>query len=180
MLWASGECSPLRWNFPTSTVPLMTFFYRSACIVSIVRLPFSLKVGTDDAAWDTVPTAIVSVIEITLGMLAVSIPTYLPLHEHIFGGRRGVCRKGSGASSCRYKETLHMGFYGECTRNDVNVTSPGTHVGCSHGGINVTNHIELVRHTNKSGNWVRVTDEDEDEDEELCRSREKRQTEESS
>ncbi|KAI1109750.1 hypothetical protein F5Y14DRAFT_391642 [Nemania sp. NC0429] len=144
-----------------------------ACIVSIVRVPFSLQVGTDDETWNTVPTAIVSVTEMTLGMLAVSIPTYRPLHEHIFGGGGGMCRKSNGTNPCRYKDTLHMGFYAEGTRNDVNVTSRGNHIGCPHAGINVTNHIELVRHTNKSGNWVRVTDEDE---EELCRSREQMQT----
>lgn len=149
--------------------------YCSACVVSIVRLPFSLQVGTDDETWNTVPTAIVSVAEITLGMLAVSIPTYRPLYERIFGGRGGIRRESNGANACRYKETLHMGLYGAGTRNDVNVTSPGTHIGCSHGGINVTNHIELVRHTNKSGNWVRVTDEDEDE-EQLCKPREHMQT----
>jgi hypothetical protein len=108
-----------------------------------------------------VPTAIVSVVEITVGMLAASIPTYCPLYEHVFGG--GIWSKSKHTRTCSYKETLHMGLYGEGMQNDVNVTSPGTHVGSDHGGINVTNHIELVRHTNKSGNWVRVMDEDEEE-----------------
>lgn len=120
---------------------------------------------TSDGTWDAAPGFIIGVVEIALGMLAVSIPTYLPLYEHVFGG--GVCRDTNNARVCRYKETLHMGLYCKDAQNDVNVTSPGTHMGCDHDGINVTNHIELVRHTNKSGSWVRVTDEEE-EAEELC------------
>lgn len=98
-------------------------------------------------------------------MLAVSMPTYRPLYEHIFG--RATCNTTTDTRACKYKESLRMGFCNVHAHNDVNVTSPGTHIGTDHGGINVTNHIELVRHTNKSGNWVRVTDEDE---EELCKA----------
>ncbi|KAI0446525.1 hypothetical protein F4803DRAFT_18792 [Xylaria telfairii] len=144
----------------------------SACIISIVRLPYSIKALTSDATWDVTPGFIIGVVEIAVGMLAVSIPTYRPLYEHVFGG--GVCRDRNSTRACRYKETLHMGLYGKDAQNDVNVTSPGTHMGCDHGGINVTNHIELVRHTKKSGSWVRVTDEEEEEgeQEELCKPEE--------
>ncbi|RYC55773.1 hypothetical protein CHU98_g10435 [Xylaria longipes] len=136
----------------------------SVCIISIVRLPYSIKVGTSDGTWDAAPTFIVGVVEIAVGMLAISIPTYRPLYDHVFGG--GVCRDSADARVCRYKETLHMGLYGKDAQTDVNVTSPGTHIGCDHGGISVTNHIELVRHAKKSGSWVRVTD---DEEEESCK-----------
>ncbi|KAI1756885.1 hypothetical protein F4782DRAFT_549283 [Xylaria castorea] len=141
----------------------------SACIISIIRLPYSIQVGTSDGTWDAVPAFIVSLVEIVVGMLAISIPTYRPLYEHVFGG--GVCRDSKlNARVRRYKETLHMDLYGKDAQNDVNVTSPGTHMGCDHGGINVTNHIELVRHAKKSGSWVRVTD---DEEEELCKPTER-------
>ncbi|KAI1128787.1 hypothetical protein F5Y10DRAFT_168159 [Nemania abortiva] len=152
---------PLAWNLPIRKqnkwlvlVPLAVG--ASACIVSIVRLPFSVSIGTNDETWDVVPNAIVSLIEITVGMLAVSIPTYRPLYGYIFG--RGDFSDGNSTHACSFKETLHMGLYGERMRNDVEVTSPGIHIGCDHSGINVTNHIELVRHTNKSGKWVRVMD----------------------
>ncbi|GAP85294.1 putative integral membrane protein [Rosellinia necatrix] len=142
----------------------------SACIISIVRLPYSIRASTDDETWDAIPAAIFSVVEITVGMLAISMPTYLPLCEHVFRG--GMCGHRIKTHPYNYKENLHMDFYGGDMQNDVNVTSPGTHMGADCGGINVTNHIELVRHTNKSGNWVRVTDEDE---EELCTSEEQSQ-----
>ena len=129
-----------------------------------MRLPFAVKVSTSDSTWDTVPTVIVSFFEIAVGMLAVSMPTYRPLYYHIFGKEK--CSGSNSARVCSYKETLHMGLYGKGTHDAVNVTSPGIHMSCDHGGISVTNHIELIRHTNESGQWVRVTDEEEDE--ELC------------
>ncbi|KAI0433899.1 hypothetical protein F5Y09DRAFT_350484 [Xylaria sp. FL1042] len=157
---------PLIWNQKVMEqekwLVLSTFVVgSSACIMSIVRLPYSIKVGTNDETWDAAPTIIMNVLEITAGMLAVSMPTYRPLYKHIFRG--GISKDRSSTQVCRYKETLHMGLYGKGTHNDVNVSSPGVHLGSNHSGINVTNHIELVRHTNKSGQWVRVTDEDEEE-----------------
>lgn len=140
----------------------------SACIITVLRLPYAIKLDAGDETWDTTPTFILSVIEITVGMLAVSMPTYLPLYKHIFG--RVTCTSRTDTRACKYKESLRMGFYNVGAQNDVNVTSPGTHMGTDHGGINVTNHIELVRHTNRSGNWVRVTDEDE---EGLCKAESK-------
>ncbi|KAK5634921.1 hypothetical protein RRF57_010633 [Xylaria bambusicola] len=159
---------PLVWNHKVMGqerwLVLSTFAVGiSAWILGIVRLPFSIKVGTSDRTWDAAPAVIVSLLEIVVGMLAVSMPTYLPLYKHIFRG--GGCRRSDGSRVCSYKETLHIGLYGKGTHNAVNVTSPGTHMGCDHGGISVTNHIELIRHANESGQWVRVTD---DEEEELC------------
>ncbi|KAI0184090.1 hypothetical protein EV127DRAFT_505609 [Xylaria flabelliformis] len=163
---------PFAWNLfidkERKWLVLATFAIgTSAWAMSIIRLPYSIKVGTSDGTWDATPAFIISVVEIVMSMLAISIPTYRPLYEHIFGG--GVCRESNNSRACRYKETLHMGLYGKDAQNDVNVTSPGTHMGCDHGGINVTNHIELVRHAKKSGSWVRVTD---DEEEELCKTAE--------
>ncbi|KAI0509121.1 hypothetical protein F5B22DRAFT_658710 [Xylaria bambusicola] len=159
---------PLVWNHKVMGqerwLVLATFAVGiSAWALGIVRLPFSIKVSANDRTWDAAPTVIVSLLEIVVGMLAVSMPTYLPLYKHIFRG--GSCRMSNGSHVCSYKETLHMGLYGKGTHNAVNVTSPGTHMGSNHAGISVTNHIELIRHTNESGQWVRVTD---DEDEELC------------
>ncbi|KAI1350752.1 hypothetical protein F5Y01DRAFT_325818 [Xylaria sp. FL0043] len=142
---------PLIWNQEVMEqekwLVLSTFVVgSSACIMSIVRLPYSIKVGKNDETWDVAPTIIMNVLEITAGMLAVSMPTYRPLYKHIFGreiSREGISRDSSSTQVC-------------CG-----------HMGSNHSGINVTNHIELVRHTNKSGQWVRVTDEDE---EDLCKS----------
>ncbi|KAI0870305.1 hypothetical protein GGS24DRAFT_493099 [Hypoxylon argillaceum] len=157
---------PLVWNLQITKqnkwLVLVPFAVGgSVCVIGIIRLPYSISIGTTDATWDVVPSTIVSVVEIAVGMLAVSIPTYHPLYEYVTGGKK--CIKSKNTRVCKYKEALHIGLYGEGMRNDVNITSPGIHMGSDHTGINVTNHIELVRHTNKSGNWVRVMDEDEEE-----------------
>ncbi|KAI1424480.1 hypothetical protein F5Y12DRAFT_797059 [Xylaria sp. FL1777] len=161
---------PLIWNKQVlereKWLVLSTFAAgSSAWIMSIVRLPYSIKAGSHDETWDAAPTVIVSVLEVTIGMLAVSIPTYRPLYKQISGRR--MSSDTNSTRACSYKETLHIGLYGKNAHTNVNVTSPGTHMGSDHSGINVTNHIELIRHTNKSGHWVRVTDEDE---EELCKA----------
>ncbi|KAI0097891.1 hypothetical protein GGR51DRAFT_539522 [Nemania sp. FL0031] len=153
---------PLAWNLPirkqNKWLVLVPFAVgASACAASIVRLPYSISIGTNDETWDIVPNAIVSLVEIAVGMLAVSIPTYRPLYNYAFG-IKACSNNNSDGHVCRLKETLHMSLYGEHMRNDVRVTSPGIHMGTDCGGINVTNHIELVRHTNKSGKWVRVMD----------------------
>ncbi|KAI0975251.1 hypothetical protein F4678DRAFT_419743 [Xylaria arbuscula] len=165
---------PFLWNRPIlgqkKWLFLSTFAVGgSACIMDIVRLPYSIKTDTNDETWDVAPTVIVSLLEITIGMLAVSMPTYYPLYKCIFGGGQ-ISSDSEETRASSYKETLNMSLYGQGTHTDVNVSSPGTHMGSDHGGINVTNHIELIRHTNKSGHWVRVTDEDE---EELCKHTER-------
>ncbi|KAI1827833.1 hypothetical protein F4861DRAFT_291365 [Xylaria intraflava] len=132
----------------------------SACVASIVRLLYSIKVGSSDGTWDAAPAVIVSAVEITVGMLAISIPTYQPLHKYIFGNGRG--RRNNFTARISLKDTLNLSLYGKETRTDVNVTSPGRPIGVEHDGISVTNHIELTRHKIKSGSWVRVIEEDEE------------------
>ncbi|KAF2970003.1 hypothetical protein GQX73_g3575 [Xylaria multiplex] len=80
LVWGQSITGQEKWPV------LFTFAIgSSACIISIVRLPYSIKVGTNDETWDCTPTVIISVVEITVGMLAISIPTYQPLYTHLFG-----------------------------------------------------------------------------------------------
>ncbi|KAI1139363.1 hypothetical protein F5Y05DRAFT_412463 [Hypoxylon sp. FL0543] len=59
----------------------------SACLVSIIRLAFTIKVGsTADGSWDDIPAGLISVVELMVGILAASIPTYRPLYRHIVRG----------------------------------------------------------------------------------------------
>ncbi|KAI1432846.1 hypothetical protein GGR50DRAFT_706039 [Xylaria sp. CBS 124048] len=163
---------PLIWNLPLLREKKWLFACTFAagtcvCIISVVRLPYSLRVGSRDGTWNIAPTIIVSIVEITLGILAVSIPTYRslrspPIRTHGSAPRsKDSVAAGAGASS---EETLNASLYGRETGNDVNVTSPGTHhrIEVVHGAINVTNHIELIRHTNRCGYWIRVVEPDDE------------------
>ncbi|OTA80569.1 hypothetical protein M434DRAFT_37906 [Hypoxylon sp. CO27-5] len=59
----------------------------SACIISIIRLAFTIKVGsTTDESWDDIPAGLLSIVELMFGFLAASIPTYRPLYRRIVHG----------------------------------------------------------------------------------------------
>ncbi|TGJ79027.1 hypothetical protein E0Z10_g9729 [Xylaria hypoxylon] len=67
LVWSQYTTGQEKW------LVLFTFAIgSSACIVSIVRLPYSIKVGTNDETWDAAPTAIVSVVEITVALEPVA------------------------------------------------------------------------------------------------------------
>ncbi|KAI0445854.1 hypothetical protein F4803DRAFT_506677 [Xylaria telfairii] len=55
-----------------------------ACIVSIVQLRYIARLGnTSDPSWDNAFVGIVSLFEVMVGILAVSIATYRPLYQHL-------------------------------------------------------------------------------------------------
>ncbi|KAI2610068.1 uncharacterized protein GGS25DRAFT_520874 [Hypoxylon fragiforme] len=56
----------------------------SACLISIIRLAVSLQDhGAIAGEWYQAPSCILSVIELTMGILAASIPTYRPLYRRL-------------------------------------------------------------------------------------------------
>ncbi|KAK3318099.1 hypothetical protein B0H66DRAFT_225224 [Apodospora peruviana] len=56
----------------------------SAVIVSIIRLVYSLEVGTIDGSWTAIPAGYTGALELTVGFLVVSIPAYRMLYKRIF------------------------------------------------------------------------------------------------
>ncbi|KAI1416809.1 hypothetical protein F5Y13DRAFT_204156 [Hypoxylon sp. FL1857] len=154
---------PLVWKLHIAKqkkwLVLSTFVVASsACIVSIVRLFYSLQIGTIDGAWDAAPSLIVSIVELTVGMLAVSVPTYRPLYRRMFSRSIDDSRwRFEGPT----KDTLKKELYGRDTQTTVNVSASRGYFQDAPPGINVVDQIELVRHTNRSGNWVRVDDDGE-------------------
>ncbi|KAK0618505.1 hypothetical protein B0T17DRAFT_656595 [Bombardia bombarda] len=67
-------------------VTIITIFAAgsTAVIVSIVRLVYSLDVGSVDGSWTAIPAAYTGALELTLGFLVVSIPAYRMLYKRIF------------------------------------------------------------------------------------------------
>ncbi|KAI0838463.1 hypothetical protein F5Y06DRAFT_287197 [Hypoxylon sp. FL0890] len=131
----------------------------SACIISIIRLAFTIKVGsTADGSWDDIPAGLLSVVELMFGILAASIPTYRPLYRRIIGGsatlapisntpllRLDYGSKKTKANSCGSDSQLTEGFFA------------GHFQGGDLAGTSVTNQIELGKHTN-GGNWQQISD----------------------
>lgn len=136
----------------------------SACIVSIIRLAFTLKVGaTADASWEDIPAGLLSAVELMAGILAASIPTYRPLYRRIVYGSINLSTNTDAMPSYgdhpdrKYSKGKSRDLSLD-TQLSVGVTAGGF-AATSRQGINVTNQIELVRHKNMGGNWVRVPDE---------------------
>ncbi|KAI1469157.1 uncharacterized protein F4812DRAFT_470254 [Daldinia caldariorum] len=119
----------------------------SACIVSIVRLPYALDFdSTGDPSYDNIRIGLLSLVELMTGILATSIPTYRPLF-------RQMMAKYGQSSVDSQKNT-----YKNSGRTDIRGTLPGQ-LERNFPVINVTSHIELARYINIGGNWVRVPDE---------------------
>ncbi|KAG6358972.1 hypothetical protein INS49_012492 [Diaporthe citri] len=123
----------------------------SACIVSIIRLAFSLMVGsTPDVSWTNVPSAFVTAAELLVGILATSIPTYRPLYRRFI--QRFTSQKSSNQN---YQPGSHENAGSHSVKVSAGATTP-----VDSDGIHFTSQIELTRHTHRNGVWVRVDDED--------------------
>lgn len=130
----------------------------SACIVSIVRLAFSLDFDTTgDPSYDNIRMSLLSLIELMAGILATSIPTYWPLFRHIMA----ICRPSS-INSPTYIDSKDSKWNSGGSIHPSPQISAGVSAGqleSSISGINVTRHVELARYTNMGGNWIRVPDD---------------------
>ncbi|KAI1215083.1 uncharacterized protein F4807DRAFT_466395 [Annulohypoxylon truncatum] len=131
----------------------------SACIVSIIRLPFALRVGsTSDGSWDNMPAGMISIVELMTGILVACVPTYRPLYKQLFHHSASTTYGSTSNWSFSLKRRKEAHDFGEDCSRHVNI-SADQFLGDPRPGINVTNQIELVVHTNRGGNWVRVPDE---------------------
>ncbi|KAJ0106743.1 hypothetical protein J7T55_001267 [Diaporthe amygdali] len=151
---------PLIWRLHTSKQKkwqiILTFAMgSSACIVSIVRLAYSEKVGTTaDGSWDNIPAGLASAAELMVGFLAASMPTYRPLYRRL---RHGDFEGSNGASNSGYEYRF------EHPRNTVKITGGNGGAPLSGTGINVTNQFEMNIHPNHRDKWVRAPDETDDD-----------------
>lgn len=156
--------------------------YHSACIVSIVRLAYSEKVGTtadgscrlhkspmfsthkrikfvpradvNFTSGDNIPAGLASAAELMVGFLAASMPTYRPLYRRL---RHGDFEGSNGASNSGHEYRF------EHPRNTVKITGGNGGAPLSGTGINVTNQFEMNIHPNHRDKWVRAPDETDDD-----------------
>ncbi|KAI1477934.1 hypothetical protein K445DRAFT_307757 [Daldinia sp. EC12] len=120
----------------------------SACIVSIIRLAYSLVVSsTADVSWDNVPPGFVSAAELLVGILAASIPTYGPLFRRYIAGTTVRSSQRYGRSKGQISSQLHSA--------SISVSGAGAING---PGVHITDEVELTRHELRNGAWVRIED----------------------
>ncbi|KAI0849403.1 hypothetical protein F5Y00DRAFT_269388 [Daldinia vernicosa] len=130
----------------------------SACIVSIVRLAFSLDFdATGDPSYDNIRLSLLSLIELVAGILDTSIPTYWPLFRHI----TAICSPSLINSSANIDSKDSKWNSGGSIRTSPQITADVSsgQLESNISGINVTTHVELARYTNMGGNWIRVPDD---------------------
>ncbi|KAI0119340.1 hypothetical protein F4814DRAFT_236275 [Daldinia grandis] len=121
----------------------------SACVVSIIRLAYSLVVSsTKDVSWDNVPPGFVSATELLVGILAASIPTYGPLYRRYVSGTTMKSSQQSGRNSKGHTSS-HP--------HSANISVSGGGI-ISGPGVHIIDEIELTRHELRNGAWVRIAD----------------------
>ncbi|KAK7919959.1 hypothetical protein PG985_007981 [Apiospora marii] len=158
---------PLVWRLhtPRSKKILLTITFvvgGSACIVSIVRLQSTLQIGsTTDGSWDNVYPGYLSVIELAVGILAVSIPTYRPLYRLVVYGPDvpGQPSRPHQTSKATGSSQNNQSFQHQNPSRGVTISSDHSRLDSS-PGVHVTNQIELVTHARRNGNWVKVPGEE--------------------
>lgn len=141
----------------------------SACVAGVLRLPYSIQVastsdpnckchpllekkvqekrGLTGLPGDDVPTGIISVVELTLGMLCASFPTYVSFIQP------------NSAAGPVARDTHNPFVPGEMrTHRSVSVSGAEAVLNWR-SGIQVREDIDMVAHTNLDGAWVRVPDD---------------------
>ncbi|KAI1258798.1 hypothetical protein F5Y18DRAFT_412152 [Xylariaceae sp. FL1019] len=129
----------------------------SACVVSIIRLAFALKVGTTaDGSWDNIPAGLLSVVELMTGILVASIPRYRILWQKVTRGSLETDKDPLTAESTITSRSKNHGVAQPSISASAGNFCPETG-----SGINVTRQIEMVTYPSKGGDkWVRVPDDD--------------------
>ncbi|KAI1436713.1 hypothetical protein GGR50DRAFT_185938 [Xylaria sp. CBS 124048] len=152
---------PVIWKLQASRQSKweLTFMFAlgsSACIVSIIRLAFALRVGTTtDGSWDNIPAGLLSVVELMTGILAASIPTYRALFRRIFYGPGRLSTAEGSFRGTERTGTVKSQNFGRNTGRNVSISAGQFH-NESQQGIVVTDRIEM--YTTRGDEWVRVPD----------------------
>ena len=110
-----------------------------------------------------IPGGLLCVVEVTVALLCASLPVYRPLFKRFAPG----LTTGTGDSNYypRYGVNSHAAstYLGPSSHVNTHITSSSARRSSRKGGINITDDISMITHTNINVKWVRV-DEDEDDD----------------
>lgn len=110
------------------------------------------------AKGDAVPAAWASEAEICAGFLVVSIPTYRPIYRKIVYGSAGALDVRTGKS---YQIEPGSHESNDHASHKVQVSAQRI-LSPAQLGISVTDDIELVRHIQHNGSWVRMEESEID------------------
>ena len=153
----------------------------SACIVAIIRTPFSRKVwGTSNPSCkftpsrytfhperfvdmirlgDIIPGGLLCTAEVVVAIWCASLPVYRPLFRRF---TPGLVTRGSHSNSRRGYDMNSRGTYGQHSEVNTHISSSGQR-GVHRSGIAITDDITMMTHANVNGKWVRLANDDEAE-----------------
>ncbi|KUI71853.1 hypothetical protein VM1G_07488 [Cytospora mali] len=119
----------------------------SAVIASIVRLVYSLNVGSVDGSWTAIPAGYTSCVELTVGFLVVSIPAYRSLFMKKLNLGNGSTiwswrTSGRGALLRNNHSAYNSSGYNKSSRKGSATTGP-------HDAYRTTSTKELNRGSNE-------------------------------
>ncbi|KAI0900752.1 hypothetical protein F4806DRAFT_167186 [Annulohypoxylon nitens] len=133
----------------------------SSCIVSLIQLKYIRKFsGTADTSWEIIPTSLLSTVECMTGFIATSVATYGPLYRRIFKSSDPTNRDNSDEferARPHQRNTDRYSVQISTDRTSKNQSSTSSW----HHGIMRIDQIELTRHNNIGGSWVRVPESPE-------------------
>lgn len=110
-----------------------------------------------------VPALLISQVEVCFGLLVVSVPTYRPLYRKlVYGTAEKESQPGiSGPRPLAYLGFKKISSYASKwndSEHRVEITA-GKDARDSPRGICIQDDVELVRHIQRDGIWVRVSDD---------------------
>ena len=106
----------------------------SACVASIIRVPYIAHISLIDPSWSDVYGAIWSVVELDMGIVSACLPTLRPLYMHVFHGSAAGNSRSSLIDKCpmgRHRGVnaryLHMSKIGDLSNSKTCGTSIRRH-----------------------------------------------------
>ncbi|RYP52196.1 hypothetical protein DL768_002587 [Monosporascus sp. mg162] len=137
----------------------------SVCIVSIVRLPLWLRPVTGDVGWEQMTSATLAAVELTVGILAASIPTYGPLIKRALSDGDQTTKTVTGLGTTkRGHDPEFSGFrdvlYSVNVSADHHSDSSNLAMLPRGAGITVVEDIELMRQPNRGGGWMQLPEKE--------------------
>ncbi len=146
---ADPSCMPvLALSFPPHTL----------WVYSHMNLLLTLLVCYPD---DDIPAAVLSTIETSVGIFAVSLPSYRPLYQRVMQRlfpASSTTKNSYGKSGYSNQSSHVAGWTGHRTDTRIMASRAANN---KSSGISVSRDIEMTSHSSADGTWIGIDDHDE-------------------
>ncbi|KAI0433454.1 hypothetical protein F5Y09DRAFT_298967 [Xylaria sp. FL1042] len=131
---------PLLWSLKLSTMRklgLIALFLVAAIttVISLLRVIFNAKINTMDATWNFVTVAILSTVEVNVGVCCACMPVIYPLFRFLIG-RRIVSKSRTSSNDHGYAYGRHSSRMRQRLAGSDQELSDTDHLWSARGGTN--------------------------------------------